>query len=215
MEIKGISLGPVRTNCYWLEDETSRQAILFDPGAGPEPVIEALRGYEVQAIILTHGHWDHISGVQQLKEATGAPVWISAFEQHWLTDPTLNRSAYVPGVAPITGPAPDRLLSEGESFTFAGQEFQVLHTPGHTPGSLSFVSQGFVIVGDALFRGSIGRTDLPGGSLAELTRSIKTKLFTLPDEMVVAPGHGPATTIGAEKEYNPYVGRRGSHFHLN
>ncbi len=208
MQVKGMPLGPLQTNCYWLIDEASRRALLFDPGFGPEPVIEALKGYQVEAIILTHGHWDHVHGVQAVKEATGAPVWISEIEKDWLTDPMLNRSGLRRDIVavPCTGPAPDRLLREGETFSFAGWEFRVLHTPGHTPGSLSFATEGLVIAGDVLFQGSVGRTDLPGGSMKALVASIREKLFALPDETVVLPGHGPATTIGRERRYNPFVG---------
>lgn len=209
MEMKRIILGPVKTNCYLLLDEASRQALIFDPGFGPEPVIEAVQGYRVQAIVLTHGHWDHVYGVRQVKAATGAPVWISEIERDWLVDPMLNRSGVRAGIvgAVCDGPAPDHLLREGDSFAFAGLRFDVLHTPGHTPGSLSFVTGGLMIAGDVLFRGSVGRTDLPGGSMADLLTGIRTKLFTLPDDTVVAPGHGPTTTIGREKRQNPYVGQ--------
>lgn len=212
MQIKMLPLGPLQTNCYLLLEEESHQALIFDPGFGPEAAIEALQGYTVQAIILTHGHWDHVYGVQAVKDATHAPVWISAIERDWLTDPLLNRSGYRTDLLQTVcdGPPPDRLLNEGDTFDFAGRRFTVLHTPGHTPGSLSFATDGFVIAGDALFQRSIGRTDLPGGSLEALVTAIRTKLFALPDETLVLPGHGPTTSIGQEKAFNPFVGRTGS-----
>lgn len=217
MQIQMLPLGPLQTNCYILLDDQTRQALIFDPGFSPEAAIEALQGYTVQAIILTHGHWDHVYGVQAVKNATRAPVWISEIEQDWLTNPMLNRSGYRTDLLKVVcdGPAPDRLLREGETFDFAGHRFSILHTPGHSPGSLSFATDGFVIAGDALFQRSIGRTDLPGGSMEALVTAIREKLFALPDETVVLPGHGPATTIGQEKELNPFVGAGASLINLD
>lgn len=202
-----MSLGPVQTNCYWLLDEQQRTALVVDPGLNPEPVLYELAGYQVIAIILTHAHWDHIAGVAKVQAAMGAPVWISAIEAPWLTDPTLNRSAFWPQLFPdpIAGPAADRHLVDGERFVFAGVEIAALHVPGHTPGSLAFRVGNVLLAGDTLFQGSIGRTDLPGGDQEQLLTAIRTRLFPLPDDTVVAPGHGPTTTIGQEKRENPFV----------
>jgi hydroxyacylglutathione hydrolase len=211
MRIKGAALGPLVTNCYWVVDEEAGEAIVIDPGMGPEPVLDELAGLSVRAILLTHGHYDHIAGVGAVREATGAPVWISAREAEWLVNPELNRSAYRPGFfsTPITGPAADRLLKPGETFTFAGVTWHALPTPGHTPGHLAFSAGGVVFAGDSLFHLSVARTDLPEGSAPQLARSIRTQLFTLPDETSVLPGHGPVTTVGREKARNPFVGKEG------
>lgn len=209
MKIRGMPLGPAATNCFWLLDEEHKEAMILDPGMDPAPVLEAVRGYTVRMIVLTHGHWDHLAGVNQVHVATGAPVWIADIERDWVTDPELNRSAYWPDLfpTPVVGPRPARLLQAGESFSFGGRDFHILHVPGHTPGSLAFVMDNICFGGDTLFQDSIGRTDLPGGNTAQLLQSIRDQLFTLPDDTVVAPGHGPITTIGREKETNPFVGR--------
>lgn len=207
MKIQGAVLGAAQTNCYWLKDEERREAMVVDPGMNPRQVLADLAGYKITLILLTHGHWDHIAGVAEVKEQSGAPVWISEIERDWLTDPELNRSRYWPQLfpQPIAGPAPDRLLREGDTFHFGGQEFHTLHVPGHTPGSLAFVFGQTCLAGDTLFRGSVGRTDLPGGSFAQLEQAIRTKLYSLPDNTAVLCGHGPTTTIGREKRSNPFV----------
>lgn len=209
MQFDTFTLGRLQTNCYVLRDDSARRALVIDPGHGPDPVLDALQGYAVEAIVLTHGHWDHAHGVAAVKAATGAPVLISEIEKDWLTDPLLNRSGYRQhdlGITPCTGPAPDRLLRHGDTFDFAGRHFTALHTPGHTPGSLSFATEGLVFSGDALFRGSVGRWDLPGGNQADLLHAIREQLLPLPGDTVVAPGHGPLTTIGHERSHNPFVG---------
>lgn len=213
MQWNRMGLGPLQTNCYFAVDAARAEAIVIDPGMNAEPLVQALQGLRVTAVLLTHCHYDHIAGLNLLKEATGAPIWAPLREAEWLTNPTLNRSGLRPELfpTPITGPEADRLLEPGETFRFGDQTWRVLFTPGHTPGHLTFVTDGIAIVGDTLFHGSIGRTDLPEGSTAQLIESIHQVLFALPDETTVAPGHGDLTTIGLEKEQNPFVGRRGRH----
>jgi len=167
------------------------------------------------ALILTHAHVDHIAGVRDVLSALsdrrgdgtgrGMPVWIHDAEAAWLNDPLLNLSALT-GMS-VTSPGPDRLLNDGETLRLGQAAFTVLHTPGHSPGGITlFCPQaGIALVGDTLFAGSVGRTDFPGSDTRTLAESIRTKLYSLPDATKVYPGHGPPTTIGRERAYNPYV----------
>ncbi len=211
IEVLGFELGPFATNCY----------VVAHPGAGgptpcwvidasfnPEPLIGAIRerGWTPEAIILTHAHPDHIGGVSAVLAAfPGTPVWIHGAEERWLNDPELNLSTAM-GM-PVTCAGPDRLLEDEQTLTLAGESWQVRHTPGHSPGSVSLYHEpsATVFVGDALFLGSIGRTDFPGCDHELLLRAIRERLYVLPDQTRVLPGHGPATTVGHEKRTNPFV----------
>lgn len=206
MQIQGFPLGAFQTNCYVITDAGTRTAIVIDPGYQPDIVLDAIEGYSVTHILLTHAHLDHIGGLAQLKQHTGAPVSIHRNEQDWLTDPMLNGSGRWPQAGGyITGPAADRFVADGDRIFFAGTEILVRHVPGHSPGSVAYILNDQVFAGDTLFYGSIGRTDLPGGGTATLLRSIRTKLFTLPDHTVVYPGHGQETSIEREKQLNPFL----------
>lgn len=198
-------LGDFATNCYIIACPQTRACAVVDPGV-PDPWIKRTlseQGLTPSLILLTHGHVDHIGGVEWVKAQSGAPVWVHPADEPMLRDPRLNSSAFFG--APITAPPPDRLLNEGDTVTLGNLTFQVLHTPGHTPGGICFYTPGHLIAGDTLFAGSVGRTDLAGGNWESLIRSIRTKLLPLPPETVVYPGHGPTTTIGDEKEYNPFL----------
>jgi len=201
-------LGPFQANTYVLSTEQG-EGIVIDPGMEPQPLLEYIRTLDIKAILLTHAHLDHIGGLEQVRELTQAPVYIHDLEAEWLYTPELNGSANMPFLGgPIRCRPRDKGLKDGEVLHLAGLTLQVIHTPGHSPGSVSFYlkDEGILISGDTLFAGSIGRTDFPGGDYPTIIRSIKEKLFTLPHETKVYPGHGPETTIGDEKRYNPFVG---------
>ncbi len=202
--LKGFALGPFATNTYVVGHGT--RCWIVDPSFGPAPVIAYVRDKQltVDAIVLTHAHVDHIAGIADVQKALGPlPVWIHEAEAAWLGDPERNLSSAF-GM-PVSLPHASRLLHDGDELPMGDQTWRVLHVPGHSPGSIALARSGVVIGGDALFAGSIGRTDFPGSDFATLEAAIRTKLYTLPDATVVHPGHGPATTIGTEKRSNPYV----------
>lgn len=209
MQVQAIESMPFAENSYLVHLPKSSEAVVFDPGLEPEKILEALeeQGLELAAILCTHGHADHIAGNGALKRAfPRAPLLIGRGDARMLTDPVANLSASF-GI-PITSPPADRLLDEGESLEVAGMVFQILEIPGHSPGHIVFLEQGHraLFGGDVLFSGSVGRTDFPGGSFEQLRDGIHQKLYTLADDVKVFPGHGPPTSIGAEKKTNPFVG---------
>jgi glyoxylase-like metal-dependent hydrolase (beta-lactamase superfamily II) len=197
-------------NTYLLWLAGRDDAVVVDPGFEPNAVLEALaeRSLRPAAILNTHGHVDHIAGNAALKQAfADAPLVIGVGDGPLLTDAMLNMSGLY-GFEVLSPPA-DRLVREGEVLDFAGIRFEVLDVPGHSPGHVVFIIRAnpdVIIGGDVLFRGSVGRTDFPGGSFEQLASGIRSKLWPLADESVVYPGHGPTTTIGNEKRTNPFVG---------
>lgn len=206
LRIETFCLGPYQTNCYLLL--TPSACALIDAGFEPAPMIEAIRdhGLEPEALVLTHAHLDHIAGVRAVRAAfPNVPILIHRAEAAWLTDSVLNLSAMI-GM-PVTAPPADRLLDDGDELILAQRRWEVRHTPGHSPGGIALwcAEERVVISGDALFAGSIGRTDFPGGDFETLEASIRAKLYSLPDDTRVFAGHGPETTIGREKRDNPYV----------
>jgi len=201
-----LEVGPLGVNCFILGCEETREGVIIDAGGDAEEIVAAVerRGLTIVHIINTHGHFDHIGANRAVKEHFGADLLIHAADI-----PLLSRAADVArgyGILGENSPQPDAFLNDGMEITFGKQHMTVLHTPGHTPGGCCFYLQveKKVITGDTLFADSIGRTDLPGGSYEQLLESIRTKLFTLPDDVVAYPGHGPETTIGHEKRCNPF-----------
>lgn len=203
-----IPVGMLACNCSIVGDEESGDAVVIDPGDDIERVQEILARHKLRAkfILATHAHIDHVGGIEKLKAATGAAVLMN--EEDLPLYLNLAMQAEWLGVPPPGVVAPDGFLKEGDKLRWGGLELNVLHTPGHSPGSLSLHMPGDhqkLFSGDTLFQSSIGRTDLWGGSFKEILRSISTKLLSFPDETPVFPGHGPATTIGEERQSNPFL----------
>jgi len=186
--LRKLAVGPYQANCYIMGYRESKEGLVIDPGDEVFRIVQEVAelGLKLQYILLTHGHFDHTGRAGELKRATGAPVWIHPRDAGGLDFP------------------PDGHLFEGQEFQLGGYRIRVIHTPGHSPGGVCFVAPGAVFTGDTLFAGSIGRTDFPGGEHDLLIRGVREKIFPLGDSVRVYPGHGPATTIGAERLYNPF-----------
>jgi len=196
------------TNCFILGDDKTHQAFVIDPGGEADKILRQIEsmGLEVIAIVNTHAHVDHIGAIRQIKDATGAQIMMHRDELPLLQ--AASRMGRLFGIHIEQPPDPDRFLSEGEEVSLGnGLSLSVLETPGHSPGGITLVTSDkkLCFAGDTLFAGSIGRTDLPGGDYHTLIASIKTKLIPLGDDVKVLPGHGPATTVGAERRYNPFL----------
>ncbi|QWU15484.1 Glyoxylase, beta-lactamase superfamily II [Paenibacillus sophorae] len=206
LNIRNFSLGPLQTNAYLLTGADAAKGIIIDPGMNPAPLLRAIQDMEIEAILLTHAHFDHIAGVDEIRKLKNCPVYLHALESDWLTSAKLNGSLLWPNVSPpITTDPAEFDLDEGQTLELIGNTFRVFHTPGHSPGSVSFLCGNDLFAGDVLFRLGVGRTDLPGGRERDLLDSIQGKLFKLDDDVTVYPGHGPRTRIGFERANNPYV----------
>lgn len=212
IEIKSLVLGPVSTNCYIVWNKTTKEAVIIDPADNADRIREVLvqQQLSLTAILLTHGHFDHIFAVNDLVRMFKVPVYCEESEQEMLMDADLNLSSMMGGRGDYTT-VPTNLLKDEEEISLIGCKIKVLHTPGHTKGGACyyFVGEGVIFVGDTIFLESVGRTDFPTGNLASLIQSIQKKLYVLDDEIKLYTGHGPATTIGYEKENNPYTSQEG------
>lgn len=204
MLLKTLVVGPLGVNCYLVGDEATREAMVIDPAADAGIILQNIEelGLKIKLIVLTHGHSDHVAALKEVKEATGAEIAVHSGDSEY---PHQQGLAFLLGLQCPTPPPPDRLLKNSDSIDIGGLHFEVMHTPGHTPGGICLYGHGLLFSGDTLFNYGIGRYDLPGGDYALLMNSLRATLMSLPDETIVYPGHGPKTTIGAERRDNPFL----------
>ena len=208
MEIfEHLVVGPLQCNCYIVGDPETREAIVIDPGDDADRLASSLatRNLTVTAIVATHAHFDHIVAAERLRELTGAPFYLHADDKPILAWMQESGRLFL-GMELPPPPEVDTEAREGDRLIAGSIALEVVHTPGHSPGSISLVTDSAVFSGDTLFAGSIGRTDLPGGDMRALLDAVRDKLFRLDSDLPVYPGHGPATTLGAEQDHNPFVG---------
>ena len=206
ISVNSMMLGVVGTNCYIVSNDDTKETVVIDPGDEAGKVNDFLKKNELtpKAVLLTHGHFDHIMGVDGVRDAWQVPVYVSEPEKVLMEDPSLNGCGMIGRSVSVRA---DKFLKDKEEVTFGGMLFEVIYTPGHTGGGACYYmpQTKLLFSGDTLFQGSVGRTDLPTGSMSTLVRSIKERLVNLPEDTKVLPGHGPSSTIGEEKKYNPYL----------
>ncbi len=205
MKILGFPVGPLQANAYLAICERTGRCALVDPGAEAGRLLAAAanEGAQIETILLTHAHLDHIGGVAAAKRETGVPVYLHAADAELYRAAPLQARSF--GLQLEEQPEPDRELEDGQVLEVGKGRLEVRHTPGHSPGHVCLVGDGFALVGDCVFAGSIGRSDLPGGDYTALMESITEKLLTLPDDTVLYSGHGPQTTVGRERHTNPFL----------
>ena len=202
-----MAVGPMMANCFIVGCDETKDAVVIDPGDDTDRILLALADLtlKVRYIINTHGHFDHVGGNRKMKAVTGADILIHSLDAHMLG--ALSSTAAAWGLSTDDSPPPDRTVEDGDRIDFGTLALTVIHTPGHSPGGIALYTEGNVFVGDTLFAGSIGRTDFPGGDFGTLISSIRSKLFVLGDDVRVFTGHGPETTIGRERQFNPFLGQ--------
>lgn len=205
MILDTIVVGPLMVNNYLLGCEKTRKGVIIDPGDDTEKILSAVSRHrlEILYVINTHGHFDHVGGNAAVLKATGAKLLIHELDASMLSRAASTAALF--GIQSENSPNPDAFLCDGELLSFGDFELKILHTPGHSRGGCSLHGNGMVFGGDTLFADLIARTDFPGGSSREMSKSIREKLMTLPDDTIVYPGHGPSTTIGRERLKNPYI----------
>lgn len=201
------AVGPLECNCYVVGDPATKEAVVIDPGGDAADLAAAIsgEGLRVTAIVATHAHFDHVLAAEDLRKVTGAPFYLHD-EDRPLLDWMQESGRLFLGIELPPPPEVDRAAPEGERLAAGAVELEVLHTPGHSPGSITLVHDEAIFGGDTLFAGSIGRTDLPGGDADALVAAIREKIFGFDDDVLVHPGHGPATSVGRERRHNPFVG---------
>lgn len=205
MEFDSVIVGALETNCYLVYCPETLECAVVDPGAEAQKIFQliAKKGLNPVVLLNTHGHIDHIGANRDIKERFNIPLCIHPSDKSMIEN--VQQSELIFFLEAKDSPSPDKYLENGDTVKLGKSSLQVIHTPGHSPGSVSFLGNGFLLSGDTLFYGGVGRTDLPGGSWHELEESIKNKILTLPDETTVLPGHGPTTSVGQERSLNPFV----------
>lgn len=205
MDYETIIVGPLETNCYLVSCPETSECAIVDPGAEPEAIFRWIVEKSLKPIVIlnTHGHIDHIGANKDIKEKFDIPLYIHSDDSSMLKSVLQSEMGLFLGAK--ESPPADHFFEDGEEINIGKSSLKVIHTPGHSPGSVSFLGDGFLLSGDTLFFGGVGRTDLPGGSWQELVDSIKNKILTMPEEMIVLPGHGPHTSVGQEKRSNPFI----------
>lgn len=204
MRVRRLTLGPLDTNCWLVDDGAGGPVLVVDPAEEAAVILAELGGALAAAVVLTHGHFDHIGAAREVCASTGAPLLVHVDDAVGLTSASGSGGSLFG--FDVTAPPADRTLADGDTVAAGGVTLTVIHTPGHTPGSICLSGPGHLLSGDTLFAGSIGRTDFPGGDMAAMRRSI-ARLASLPDDTRVHPGHGPETTIGRERRVNPFFPR--------
>ncbi len=206
MKVETVVVGALEANCYLVYDEKTREAAVVDPGAEPKKIIASIDQFDLKPVMLinTHGHVDHIGANKDIIEMYSVPLLIHSGDGKLLSNALQSAFALMLGAK--KSPLPDKFLEDGDMVDIgAVSGLKVIHTPGHSPGGITLVGDWFILSGDTLFNQGVGRTDLPGGSWDQLMASIKTKIFTLDEDLRVFPGHGPPTTVGQEKNSNPFI----------